>query len=148
VDLTAETRDGRLPWMDVETPVVRAAGRVEVAVANHHGYFDSCGSEFVKALNAQAYVIPAWHVTHPGPAQMERLIGAWPGEKRRDVFATESLPANRSINSRWLPQMRSLQGHVMIRVAPGGESYRIFVTDSTQENGPVTLECGPYLCRA
>jgi hypothetical protein len=147
-DLTADTRDGRFPWMDVETPVARATGRVEVALANHHGYFDSCGPEFTKALNAQAYVIPAWHVTHPGPAQMERLIGAWPGEKPRDVFATESLPANRLINSRWIPQMKSLQGHVVIRVAPGGGSFRIFVTDSTQENGPVILECGPYLCRA
>jgi beta-lactamase superfamily II metal-dependent hydrolase len=147
-DLTADTHDGRFPWMDVETPVARAARQVEVALANHHGYFDSCGPEFTKALNAQAYVIPAWHVTHPGPAQMERLIGAWPGEKPRDVFATESLPANRLINSRWIPQMKSLQGHVVIRVAPGGGSFRIFVTDSTQENGPVILECGPYLCRA
>ncbi len=146
-DLTSETRDGRLPWMDVETPVVRAAGRVEVAVADHHGYFDACGPEFTKVLNAQAYVIPAWHVTHPGPAQIERLIGAWPGEKPRDVFATETLPANRLFNSRWLPQIRSTQGHVIIRVAPGGGSYRIFVSNSTQENGPLTLVCGPYLCR-
>lgn len=147
-DLTADTRDGRLPWMDVETQVVRAAGQVEVAVADHHGYFDACGPEFTKVLNAQAYVIPSWHITHPGSAQIERLIGAWPGEKPRDVFATEMLPANRLINARWVNQMRSVQGHIAIRVAAGGASYRIFVCDSTQENGPVTLVCGPYICRS
>src|SRR5262245_16158496 len=97
-DLAADTRDGRLPWMDVETPVVRAARRVEVAAANHHGYFDACGPEFTKVLDAQAYVISAWHVTHPGQAQIERLIGAWPGIKPRDVFLTEMLPANRQFN--------------------------------------------------
>lgn len=146
-DLTADTRDGRLPWMDTETPVVRAAGRVEVAAANHHGYFDACGPEFTRNLDAQAYVIAAWHVTHPGSAQIERLIGAWPGERPRDVFATEMLPANRQINERWVSQMRSVRGHVIVRVASDTESYRIFVTDSTQELGPVTLACGPYRCR-
>ena len=146
-DLNADTRDGRLPWMDVETAAVRAAGPVEVAVADHHGYFDACGVEFVNRLNAQVYVIPAWHVTHPGPAPMERLIGAWPGAKQHDVFTTEMLPANRLFNARWLSRMRATQGHVTVRVAAGGESYRVFVTDSAQENGGLTLACGPYQCR-
>lgn len=147
-DLAADTRDGRLPWMDVETPTVEAAGRVEVAVADHHAYFDACGPEFPRALNAQAYVIFAWHITHPGSAQIERLLGAWPGEKRHDVFSTEMLPANQLFNSRWVGQMRSKQGHVVVRVAPDGASYRIFVVDSSQEDGAVKLVCGPYTCRA
>jgi len=146
-DLNADTYDGREPWLDVETAAVEACGRVEVAAADHHGYFDACGREFVKQLDAQAYVIPAWHVTHPGQTQLERLIGAWPNEKTHDVFALEMLPANKLWNARWLRQMRSTQGHVVVRVAADGESYRIFVVDSTKEEGRVTLACGPYLCR-
>jgi glyoxylase-like metal-dependent hydrolase (beta-lactamase superfamily II) len=146
-DLNADTHDGRVPWLDVESVVVEACGRVEVALADHHAYFDACGPEFVKRLDAQAYVIPAWHVTHPAQAQLERLIGAWPGEKPHDVFATEMLPANRLFNARWLKQMKSTQGHVVVRVAADGMSYRIFVVDSTKEDGRVTLACGPYLCR-
>lgn len=42
-DLNADTHDGRQSWLDVETPTVRVCGRVEVAVADHHAYFDSCG---------------------------------------------------------------------------------------------------------
>jgi Metallo-beta-lactamase superfamily len=147
-DLTCDTRDGRFPWMDVETPVARAAGRVEVAVANHHGYFDACGPDFVRLLDAQAYVIPAWHVSHPGQAQVQRLLGGWPGVARHDVFATEMLPGNRQLNERFAGQLRSTQGHVVIRVAPGGDSYSIYVLDSSREVGAVTLKCGPYFCRS
>jgi Metallo-beta-lactamase superfamily len=146
-DLTADTHDGRVPWLDVESAVVEACGRVEVAVADHHAYFDACGPEFTKRLDAQAYVIPSWHVTHPAQAQLERLIGAWPNALPHDVFATEMLPANKLFNARWLRQMKSTQGHIVVRVAADGMSYRIFVVDSTTEDGAVKLVCGPYLCR-
>ena len=146
-DLTADTRDGRLPWQDIEHAVVEACGRVEVASADHHAYFDACGPAFTKYLDAQAYIIPAWHVTQPASAPLERLLGAWPGVPHRDVFAIEMLPANRQINARWIQQMKSTSGHVVVRVAPGGSTYRIFVVDSTVENGSVIRMCGPYSSR-
>lgn len=80
-------------------------------------------------------------------APLERLLGAWPGIQRHDVFATERLPANRLINARWTQQLKSTQGHVVVRVAPGGNSYRIFVLDSTLEDGGVRRICGPYTSR-
>jgi hypothetical protein len=147
-DLICDTQDGRFPWMDVETPVARVAGRVEVAVANHHGYFDACGPDFVRLLDARAYVIPCWHLSHPGQAQIQRLLGDWPGVARHDVFATEMLPGNRLLNERFARQLRSTQGHVVIRVAPGGDSYSIYVLDSSREVGSVTLKSGPYVCRS
>lgn len=147
-DLTCGTRDGRSPWLDVETPAVEACGPVEVAVADHHGYFDACGPAFTRSLDAQAYIIPAWHVTHPGQAQLERLLGAWPGAKIHDVFSTELLPANRLFNSRWVRQLRSMQGHVVVRVEPGGSHYRIFAVDSTQEDGPISFASNLYHSRS
>jgi hypothetical protein len=147
-DLNADTHDGRQPWLDVEAPVTKACGRVEVAVADHHAYFDACGPQFVKNLDAQAYIIPSWHITHPGQAQLERLVGAWPNVKHHDVFATEMLPANRLLNARWVNDMRSKQGHIVVRVAADGRSCRIYVLDSTTELDSVTLTCGPYACRA
>ena len=147
-DLNADTHDGREPWLDVEAPVTKVCGRVEVAVADHHAYFDACGPHFVKNLDAQAYIIPAWHLTHPGQAQIERLVGAWPYEKHRDVFATEMLPANRLLNSRWVNDIKSRQGHIVVRVSADGLSFRIFVLDSTTEFDSVTLVSGPYVCRA
>lgn len=146
-DLNFDTNDGLRPWMDVETPAVHAAGRVEVAVADHHGYFDSCGPEFTRVLDAQAYVIPSWHVTHPGQVQLERLLGGRPGEPSHDVFALEMLALNRTFNARFVNRLKSTQGHVVVRVAPDGESYRIYVIDSLVEVEARATSFGPYRCR-
>lgn len=119
-----------------------------MAVADHHAYFDSCSPRFVRNLDAQAYVIPSWHLTHPGQAQLERLVGAWPRAKHHDVFATEMLPANQLLNSRWVKDMRSPQGHIVVRVASDSLSYTIFVLESADETGAVKSVVGPYHCRA
>lgn len=147
-DQICDTHDGRLPWLDIETPVARVAGRTEVAAANHHGYFDACGPEFVRALDAKAYVIQSWDVGHPGSAQLQRLLGAWSGGATHDVFATDMLPANELINRRFVPLLKSRRGHVVVRVAPGGDTYKIYVLDSSIEDGNISAGFGPYQCRA
>jgi hypothetical protein len=149
-DLDCDTFDGRMPELDIESPVARAAGRTEVAVADHHGYFDACGPAFVKALDAQAYIIPSWDIGHPGSAQMQRMMGAWDdnnGKATRDVFALELLPQNALLNRRFSGQLKSQTGHVVVRVAPGGSTYTIFTVDSTVENGNITGVSGPYTSR-
>jgi beta-lactamase superfamily II metal-dependent hydrolase len=146
-DLASDTYDGRYSWMDTETPVARVAGRTEVATANHHGYFDACNAEFVRNLDAQVYIIQSWDVGHPGAAQMQRMLGAWQNKATRDVFATNLHPANQLMNRRFAPQLKSQQGHIVVRVAPGGDSYRIFVLDSSDERNLVKGSFGPYLSR-
>ena len=150
-DLDCDTYDGCFPELDIETPVVRAAGRTEVAVADHHGYFDACGPAFTNTLDAQVYIIPAWDIGHPGSAQMQRMLGAWDANGSKathDVFTTDLLPENALLNRRFAPQLKSQQGHVVVRVAPGGDSYKIFTLDSTVENGTITGNFGPYRSRA
>lgn len=147
-DLASDTYDGRYPWMDTESPVAHVAGRTEVATANHHGYFDACNAEFVRDLDAQVYIIQSWDIGHPGSAQMQRMLGAWQNKAVRDVFATGLHPANQLMNRRFAPQLKSRQGHIVVRVAPGGDSYRIFVLDSNDERNLVTGSFGPYRCRA
>jgi glyoxylase-like metal-dependent hydrolase (beta-lactamase superfamily II) len=146
-DLSCDTEDGRLPWWDTESPAVRAAGRTEVATADHHGYFDACGPQYVRSLDAQAYIVQAWDIGHPGSAQMQRMVGDWPGRTLHDVFVTDLLPANALMNRRFAPKLKSQSGHVVVRVSRDGESYRIFVVDSSHEVGDVTGVFGPYRCR-
>lgn len=137
-DLTADTHEGAVPWLDVETPIARAAGRVDVASADHHGYFDACWQGFTQALDADAYVVQGWHATHPDPASLQRMLDAWKGRTLRDVFITRLDPASRAVNGRFLGQVRSTQGHVVVRVSPDG-SYRLFVTDSSDERDRITF---------
>jgi hypothetical protein len=152
-DLDCDTYDGREPYLDVETPVVHVAGRTEVAAADHHGYFDACGPEFVRSLDAQVYIVQAWDIGHPGTAQMQRMLGQWvdgvtPASEMHDLFTTDLLPANQLLNRRFAPKIKSRQGHVVVRVAPGGDSFHVFALDSTRENGNITGVFGPYQCRA
>ncbi|RVT93457.1 MBL fold metallo-hydrolase [Sphingomonas crocodyli] len=141
-DLVADTVDGAFPWMDVETPITRAAGPVDVASADHHGYFDAAGVGFAQSLDADAYVIQAWHATHPGMAPLQRMLNAWKGRSPRDVFITRLDPASSAVNQRFLRQVKSTEGHVVVRVTPDGQ-YRIFVTDSRDENDRITFAGEP-----
>jgi hypothetical protein len=44
-------------------------------------------------------------------------------------------------------QVASALGHVVVRVAPGGATYRVFVLDATSPLRPVTKTFGPYDAR-
>ncbi|MDX3899342.1 MAG: MBL fold metallo-hydrolase [Sphingobium sp.] len=137
-DLVADTHDGAVPWLDVETPIVQAAGRVDVASADHHGYFDACWQGFTRSLDADTHIIQAWHATHPAMGSLQRLLNAWPGRPLRDVFITRLDPESRAVNGRFLSQIKSTEGHVVIRVNSDGR-YRAYVTDSRNEMDRVTF---------
>ncbi|MEN3167749.1 MBL fold metallo-hydrolase [Gluconobacter sp. OJB] len=129
-DLICDTRGGKYPWLDTETPVARATGKVDVAVANHHAYFDACGEGFTRNLDAQAYVAFSWDVGHPDPAPLQRLLNGWPGEKIKDVFLTGTQPCAELVSRRFMKLVKSKQGHVVVRVDKNGDKFRIFVIDS------------------
>lgn len=143
-DLTSQSFDGTLPWRDVETPAAQAAGPVDVAVAAHHGMFDATGADVVRALKPRAWIIPAWHVAHPSTDALERMLSQrlYPGP--RDVFATGLSPAN-ELAHKWLTdRLAARDGHVVVRVAPGGANYRVIVTDNRDEADRVVATWGPY----
>jgi len=143
-DLTSNSFDGALPWRDVETPAAQAAGPVDVAIAAHHGMFDATGADVVRTLRPRAWIIPAWHAAHPSPDALERMLSQrlYPGP--RDVFATGLSPAN-ELAHKWLTdRLTARGGHVVVRVAPGGSSYRVVVTDNRDEGDRVLMARGPW----
>lgn len=146
-DLACSTAEETQVWRDVETPAARATGPVEVAVANHHGYFDAVGAEAVRALQPQVWVVPAWHVTHPGIAQLERMLSdcLYPGP--REIFITNLTAAAALLNQRFLPRVGSVDGHIVVRVEPGGERFRVFVTENRDESDAIKATFGPYQSR-
>lgn len=143
-DLTSQSFDGTLPWRDVETPTAQVAGPVDVAVAAHHGMFDATGADVARALKPRAWIIQGWHVAHPSPDALERMLSPrlYPGP--RDVFATGLSPAN-ALAHKWLTdRLASREGHVIIRVAPGGASYRVVITDHRDEADRVVAAWGSW----
>ena len=144
-DLTSYSFDGEQPWRDVLGAAARAAGPVDVATADHHGMFDGLSADVVRTLRPQAWVIPVWHISHPDMLQLERMFSdrLYPGP--RDVFATSLMRENYLANRRLVTRMRSSDGHVVVRVAPGGASFHTLVTDNADEQDRVKLALGPYL---
>jgi hypothetical protein len=127
-DLTCADGDGASPWRDIETAVAQAVGPVSVAVANHHGYYDAVGPGFIRALRPKAIVIPTWHITHPGMAQLERMI-----DSGAAVYATNLTAIARLLNARFVPRMKSVEGHVVVRVQPPGDDFTITVLDASSD---------------
>ncbi len=145
-DMDHEIEYGHLPWGDIESIVARASGPVEIAVADHHGYVDACGPDWVRALRANVYVINAWDSAHPTLGSLNNMLSTelYPGP--RMVFSTAMKPEN-VIATRRIREFASQNGHVIFRVAAGGNSYEIFVRDSSTESGGIVAHFGPFICR-
>ncbi len=144
-DLTCDTDFGTKPWMDVETQVAHAAGPVNVAALDHHGYFDGTGPEFVRAMRARIYVVQSWHASHPALSVLDRLYSPilYPGP--RDVFATGLVQAASLADGRYSDRMLSQQGHIVVRVSPGGARYEVIVLDDDREDAAVKARFGPFM---
>ncbi len=137
---------GKLEWHDVETPVAKVVGPVDAAILNHHGYLDSQNEFFVATLRARVWTISVWDAGHPTPIVWQRLQSTdlYPGP--REVFATDVHPTVRETIP-GIDQLASDHGHIVLRVAPGGNEYRVVIVDDTSESHRVTKVFGPYPSR-
>jgi beta-lactamase superfamily II metal-dependent hydrolase len=114
---------------DMETPVAAAVGRVDAMKMNHHGYKDAVNPALLAALRPRVMTVLAWDEWHPHAETFARMTdpAIYPGE--RLIYATglhdkcvERLGAAGAASIRPC-------GHVVVRVADGGASYRVCVLD-------------------
>jgi beta-lactamase superfamily II metal-dependent hydrolase len=143
-DLYGMPDPGEPVWQDVETPIARAIGKTDVMVLNHHGSIEVANPFFLSTLSPRVIVVPAWSPTHPSPDVLKRLLSKriWPAP--RDVFVTRLRDATKATIGPRAAQVTSDAGHVLVRVAPGGASYRVFILDDADESGRVKSVHGPY----
>ena len=134
---------GRPAWHDIETPVAKAVGPVEAAILDHHGYVDTQNEFFVATLRPRVWTLSVWDAHHPTAGVWNRLQSTqlYPGP--RDIFATDLHPANRKAID-GIDKLASDAGHIVLRVAQGGGSFRVVIVDDTSESHRVTKVFGPY----
>lgn len=145
-DIRGIPRIGSANWQDLETPIAQAIGPVEASLLNHHGYIDSQNTFFVSTLRPQVWLLSVWDSAHPSPMVYKRLLSEelYPGP--RDVFSTGMHEANKLV-AVGLDKLASDQGHIVTRVAPGGNTFRVIVLNDNMENGTIKSIHGPYNCR-
>ena len=146
-DIPGVRRETFPVWNDMETPVAEAVGPVEVALVNHHANRDSQNAFFVSMLRPQVFLMSVWSSDHPGHDVLERMLSErlYPGP--RDVFATNMLDVNRAVIGPMLDRLKSAQGHIVVRVAPGGGQFKVVVVDDSAESYKVKTVHGPYQSR-
>ncbi len=128
-DITDWADAGARPWLNALSPLARAIGRVDVAVLPHHGMFDSASSSTIAALQARAWIISAWHAAHPSPETLERVFSQRLYDGPREVFATAIHPAVGITQGRMLQRLSGRDGHVIVRIAPGGGNYNVVIVN-------------------
>ncbi len=136
--------EGAPAWHGIEQKVGAAVGPTDVHQVNHHGSIDPATPSFLAALRSRVLVVPAWAPTHPSPDALKRMLNPRYYPEPRDVFVLALRePMTHAIGAR-VQQLESTLGHVVVRVAPGGGSYQVFVLDARSPARLVTARFGPY----
>ena len=133
-------------WQDIETPVGMVTGPVEVCVANHHAFYDATGLSFIRSLRPGVWIIQIYAPSHPAGKVLSEMLstGSYPGP--RDVFSTNLMEEAKIVIGDSTNGMKSTQGHIVIRVNPGGNDYMIYILDDSAETFKIKAIHGPYLC--
>jgi beta-lactamase superfamily II metal-dependent hydrolase len=132
-------------WRDIETPVAAVVGPVDVMTLDHHGNRDSTNGAILRGLKPRVIVQQNWLSAQPGEEVVVRMASHefYPGP--RDVFSTGMSPETRIAIGPIMDKVyRSYGGHVVVRVAPNGTTYEVFVLDDADKSREVILHSGPY----
>jgi len=132
-------------WKDIETPVAKACGQVEVMKADHHGTSNTNGYGYkdtawaMNYLNPQCWIVNSWTDGHPRQATFEGVTSLLPN---MDIFITNTCTAQKAYAN--YNRVKSADGHIVVRVEKGGTYY--FVYTLTDSDGKMTVKnaAGPY----
>lgn len=120
-------------WEEV---VGKAVGKVNVCKTNHHAWKDAMSKEFVAAVQAQAYISCVWCQRHILDDNMPFISSRalYPGERRVYPTHVPWWPRREWPKADWWKDVIPKGGHIVVKVAPGGRSYKIYVLDSETES--------------
>lgn len=136
---------GEKPWRDVETPMARAIGEVDVATMDHHGNRDAVNEFQVRTFRPQVWIGQTWSADHPGHEVLVRMTTPHLYTAPRDLFATNMLDANRHVIGPLIDRSyKSQQGHIVVRVLPGGDDFYVIILNDSDRMRHVKAVYGPY----
>ena len=122
--------------VDYEGLVGKMVGPVTVCKANHHSTKDAMRASFCREVKAAAYVINVWCPRHICDCNMSggmasRALYAG-GRMVFPTFIPEEPPRIYAGKDWWRDVAPG--GHVVVRVAPGGASWKVHVLEAADES--------------
>ncbi|MBD0778256.1 hypothetical protein HPE56_10665 [Maribacter sp. ANRC-HE7] len=127
----------------MESHVAPVIGNVDVALLNHHGNRDSQNEFFISSLQPRVWISQSWTIRHPGEDVLRCIMSpyVYPGE--RDLFTNSLHPVNEQYLGESLSKaFKSKNGHIAIRVYPGGNKYDIFILNDLSTTRNVVAKYG------
>ena len=146
-DLPGTADPGFPAWQGVEPAIAPVVGRVDVHVVNQHGSMGEETEEFLRELQSTVLIVPGWSPSHPAPDVLKRLINSRLPPSPRYVLATDLRDSARIVIGQRATQLAGPTGHIVVRVDPGGTTYRVFVIDNRDERDLVVKVLGPFEAR-
>ena len=116
-------------------------------VSDAHGSIEVENPYFLATTRSRVIVLPAWSPTHPSADVLKRLLSTRIYPDPRDVFVVQFRDVTKASIGARATQVASDNGHVVIRVEPGGSRYRVYVLDNSSEARAVRSVHGPYDAR-
>lgn len=142
-DLPGTPDPGFPAWHNLEAAVASVIGPVDVHVVNQHGSMGEESEPFLEALRSRVLIVPSWAPSHPAPDVLKRIMNSRLPPSPRLVFATDLRDAARIVIGQRAMQLAGPTGHIVVRVDPGGDRYRVFVLDNHDERDLVVAMKGP-----
>lgn len=134
---------GAPAWQSVETAVARAIGPADVHIVDHHGSIDPESEIFLKTLRSPVMIVPAWSATHPSQDVLKRMMAARLYGGPHDIFVTLLRESTKESIGPRAAQVKADHGHIVVRVEPGGDRFRVYVLD--EKSNVVLATHGPYM---
>src|SRR5579871_5888541 len=118
------------------------------SVLMHHVYLHgSMGEEteaMLQSLQSRVLIVPSWAPSHPAPDVLKRIMNSRLPPSPRYVFATDLREAAKIVIGQRATQLAAPPGHIVVRVAPGGGRYRVYVLGNRDEREMVVAMKGPF----
>ncbi|NLP57087.1 hypothetical protein [Lutibacter sp. B1] len=146
-DISGVNEFGESDFDRVESHIAPVVGPVDVATLNHHGNRDSQNSYYVRTIRPRVWIGQTWSSDHPGNNVLRRLLSKKLYPRKRDLFSTAMLQANKDVIGELMDKYKSLSGHIVVRVYANGDKYDVYVLNENSEKREVKAKYGPYESR-
>ena len=126
--------------------------KLEAFKGNHHMSANSWGSQMQKlAFTPRVIAVQSFYEKQP---DVDLLTSIFSGKFanatnnwEKDVYLTKSWDAKMEANKTLFSQCKGYGGHVVIRVAPGGGSFRVYVLKDTDFSYEIQSVSDTYTCQ-
>lgn len=127
--------------LDMETSIAKAIGEVDAMALNHHGFHDASNEFFLKTLNPSVVVNQSRHTPHFQLTPLQNILKTdahlYANNLHKGIYKlfSDNLKA----------RLSGVNGHIVIRVHPGGDKYDMYVLEDDNFELKVNKIEGAYI---